>query len=88
MRVMYDRGSQEPTLCSILHAGDTGCSSCGVMLGQDILGTLAPLRRLPVDILSGHLDVTGLTVNAAMRTVSRQSSRSTGQGHSYFWALI
>jgi hypothetical protein len=39
---------------------------------HDILGTLSTLGSLPVDVLSRHLDITGLAVNAARRkTVSQ-----------------
>lgn len=36
-------------------------------LCQDILGALSTLRGLPVDILSGHLDITGLAVDTARK---------------------
>lgn len=43
----------------------------GDYLGHVVLGTFTTLWRLPVDVLSRHLDVAGLAVDAAVIRVSK-----------------
>jgi hypothetical protein len=56
-----------------------------LLLSYEILGALATLRSLPIDILGGHFDITRLAMNAAKgwSTISGLNIEVT-----YFCALI